>query len=337
VALRERLGEAFLRSLPATPGVYLMLGADDELLYVGKAKSLRTRIRSYTRLDRDDDPRRISMIAKVHAVRWEEHPDEASAIARETELLRVLRPPFNYSHAARSEYLGIAVAERGRGSVRIRLATGEAVTGETLYGCFPFEARTPDGCVALAQTLYAAQPVPGAPRLPSRVIRAGGLDVRIDDDLRSALDLFLAGRSPRLVDALDEHVRSRGADVLVLRSVARDLETLRRFYADGPRTLRRLQLQLGSPRRGVTTDELVALMARSLCAHFGVTVDARGPTRDAILAMRADGLGLQTIAERLNRDRVPKIRGAGAWSAYEVSEVVREQIDAEVKAISRIR
>src|SRR5687768_6616948 len=96
--LGDRLGEPFLRSLPPRPGVYLMLGEDDELLYVGKAKNLRTRIRSYTRLRPDDDPRRISMIAKVRSIRWEEARDDAAAIARETELLRVLRPPFNYTH-----------------------------------------------------------------------------------------------------------------------------------------------------------------------------------------------------------------------------------------------
>ena len=45
--LVERLGRDFFRGLPETSGVYLMHGAADAVLYVGKAKNLRHRVNSY--------------------------------------------------------------------------------------------------------------------------------------------------------------------------------------------------------------------------------------------------------------------------------------------------
>lgn len=46
---RDERIEAQLRALPAQPGVYLFRGAEGDVLYVGKAKSLRARVRSYFR------------------------------------------------------------------------------------------------------------------------------------------------------------------------------------------------------------------------------------------------------------------------------------------------
>jgi predicted GIY-YIG superfamily endonuclease len=330
--LRERLGESFLRSLPPKPGVYLMLGDDDELLYVGKAKNLRTRIRSYTRLTKDDDPRRISMIAKVRAVRWEEAANDAAAIERETELLRVLRPPFNHSHAARSKYLGIAVVDNGP-MLHLRIASEGALPDETLYGCFPFEASTPDAFGALVRVLSVAASTGGPSRASSTKARAAGVDVRTADDVKPLVARFLCGRSPRLVDALDERVVASDADVLVLRAVSRDLAVLRTFYAAGPRTVRRLQLASGSPTRGVSADELTDLMAAALRSHFGVRVDDRRlGVKDLIVRLKADGLGFDAIAARLNRDGIPRVRGAGRWAAHEVAEVIGEQIDLDLAA-----
>jgi predicted GIY-YIG superfamily endonuclease len=94
--LVERLGRDFFRQLPQRPGVYLMRDARDTVLYVGKAKNLRKRLCSYRVANPDRMPRRhLRLLRAVERIELQECPDEASALARESELLRTLKPKFN--------------------------------------------------------------------------------------------------------------------------------------------------------------------------------------------------------------------------------------------------
>src|SRR3984885_12037486 len=94
--LVERLGREFFRQLPQQPGVYLMRDAQDIVLYLGKAKNLRKRLCSYRVANPDRMPRRhLRMLRAVERIELQECPDELSALARESELLRTLRPKFN--------------------------------------------------------------------------------------------------------------------------------------------------------------------------------------------------------------------------------------------------
>ncbi|HEX3147150.1 MAG TPA: GIY-YIG nuclease family protein [Gemmataceae bacterium] len=78
---------------PKQPGVYGMLGKHGELIYVGKAKSLRARLMSYFRESRDRKAGRI--LQHTHTLVWETVPDEFGALVRELELIRRHRPRFN--------------------------------------------------------------------------------------------------------------------------------------------------------------------------------------------------------------------------------------------------
>jgi hypothetical protein len=94
--LVERLGEEFFRQLPETPGVYLMHGAADVVLYVGKAKSLRHRLGSYRVANPDRMGRRhLRLVRQVVRIELQECTDELAALVREAELLRTLKPKFN--------------------------------------------------------------------------------------------------------------------------------------------------------------------------------------------------------------------------------------------------
>lgn len=94
--LVERLGRDFFRQAPTGPGVYLMRDAQDTVLYVGKAKNLRKRLCSYRVANPDRMPRRhLRMLRAIEWIELQECADEAAALARESELLRTLRPKFN--------------------------------------------------------------------------------------------------------------------------------------------------------------------------------------------------------------------------------------------------
>jgi hypothetical protein len=94
--LVERLGPGFFTQAPECPGVYLMRGAADCVLYVGKAKNLRKRLGSYRVANPDRLRRRhLRLLRAVERIEFQECPDEATALVRESELLQNLRPAYN--------------------------------------------------------------------------------------------------------------------------------------------------------------------------------------------------------------------------------------------------
>ena len=94
--LVERLGLNFFRQLPERPGVYLMRGAADALLYVGKAKNLRQRLAHYRVANPDRMPRRhLRLLRAVERIDIEQCADERAALEREAQLLKTFKPRFN--------------------------------------------------------------------------------------------------------------------------------------------------------------------------------------------------------------------------------------------------
>ena len=83
-----------LRSLPRGPGVYLFRDARDDVLYVGKAKSLRARVRTYFNKG-DGRPGIERMVLLVRRVEVIVTSTEAEALHLEQNLVKRHRPPFN--------------------------------------------------------------------------------------------------------------------------------------------------------------------------------------------------------------------------------------------------
>ena len=79
---------------PATPGVYLFHDRNDAVLYVGKARSLRSRLRSYFAGDRQR-PAVEAALGAVARIEWRELGSELEASLEELRLIRELRPPAN--------------------------------------------------------------------------------------------------------------------------------------------------------------------------------------------------------------------------------------------------
>ena len=86
---------AVLRGLPAKPGVYLMKNADGRVLYVGKADSLRSRVRSYFAARGPDDARIARMVTEVADVQTIVTDTVSEAYLLESNLIKEHRPRFN--------------------------------------------------------------------------------------------------------------------------------------------------------------------------------------------------------------------------------------------------
>ncbi|KZL21594.1 UvrABC system protein C [Pseudovibrio axinellae] len=84
----------FVKRLPLGPGVYRMFDEDGEVLYVGKARSLKKRVTSYTRLQGQSN-RIMRMIMATVAMEFVETRTEPEALLLEANLIKRLRPRFN--------------------------------------------------------------------------------------------------------------------------------------------------------------------------------------------------------------------------------------------------
>src|ERR671936_109530 len=79
---------------PTAPGVYLFRDAHDNVLYVGRARDLRARLRSYFRTDRQR-PAVESALLALERIEWRVCGSELEAALEELRLIRELRPPAN--------------------------------------------------------------------------------------------------------------------------------------------------------------------------------------------------------------------------------------------------
>lgn len=84
-----------LAHLPDTPGVYLWRGADGTVLYVGKAKRLRPRVRSYFASDHEASPKTRLLVQQIADLDTIVVPSETHALILESNLIKEHRPRFN--------------------------------------------------------------------------------------------------------------------------------------------------------------------------------------------------------------------------------------------------
>jgi excinuclease ABC subunit C len=87
--------ERTLAQLPDLPGVYQMIGADGRILYIGKAVSLRNRVRSYFQDSAAHPYRTVKMVERVADVRTIVVTNEVEALILEANLIKRHQPPFN--------------------------------------------------------------------------------------------------------------------------------------------------------------------------------------------------------------------------------------------------
>ena len=276
---------------PRAAGVYLFLGAERDLLYVGKAGDLRQRLNQHaasgpatSHLHRRYDD--------VREVRWELAADEESAAWREADLIDALRPPFNAETNGRSAHFmrrrpaPFLVVSDGAmpGMLRFALSAEVSVGGERSYGCFPHLGKgvasrlgvtCSDGYVALLRLLWAASgsgstmPAPLARSAPDRI------EVGLDGQHARALHDLLSGVSARLLDALSSAGLTRPA--FMHPALRRDRELALAFYAAGPRRLRDLRRRHGRPAGPISWDDHRALVAAEIRESVGpFTCEAPG-------------------------------------------------------------
>lgn len=104
---------ALLAGLPETPGVYFFLGGEGELLYIGKATSLRDRVKSYFLQDLivTRGPKVKLMLDRIAAIAWQQTDSVLEALILETNLIQSEQPPYNTDAKDNKSYNHVVITK----------------------------------------------------------------------------------------------------------------------------------------------------------------------------------------------------------------------------------
>lgn len=87
--------ESILKKLPKSPGVYFHKDKSGEIIYIGKAANLRSRVRQYFQKSRAFDPKTDALVSEIVDTDWTEVETELDALFLEAEMVRRYMPRYN--------------------------------------------------------------------------------------------------------------------------------------------------------------------------------------------------------------------------------------------------
>ena len=181
---------ALAHGAPSRPGVYLFRDRHERVLYVGRSRDLRARLRSYFRSEHQRPSVEAALLA-LHRIEWRELGSEFEAALDELRLIRQLQPPAN-SRSRRSDH---AVYLRRRGD--------EFVVSKTPTELGPIGSGR--------RASLAARALAGATREELGELLAGGPLPRLKQRLADLAESLRYEEAARLRDRIDalEHVLDR--------------------------------------------------------------------------------------------------------------------------------
>lgn len=259
---------AQLRTLPQLPGVYRMLAADGGVLYVGKAKALKSRVGSYF-LKQVASPKTRALVERIHGIEITITASETEALLMEQTLIKALKPPYNILLRDDKSYPYVFLSEADT-FPRLAFHRGGKRQKGRYFGPFPGSGAVRDS-LNLLQKLFQVRQCEDStfrnrerPCLQYQIkrCRAPCVGYVSADDYRRDVDntrLFLEGRNEEVTDNLIARMS--------MASEALDFERAA-VYRDQLAALRRVQEQQFVLRDVGSADVFgVAAQPGGVCVH----------------------------------------------------------------------
>ncbi len=261
----------FLKALTSRPGVYQMLGADDAVLYVGKAKNLRKRVGSYFR-NSGLAPKTRALVEKIDDIQVTVTQSEVEALILEQNLIKQYRPPYNVLLRDDKSYPYILLTEKEE-FPRLAFHRGSKRIKGSYFGPYPSVGAVRESMTFLQKTFKVRQCEDSffrnrsRPCLQYQIKRCTGPCVGLVTPADYARDvnytrLFLEGKSDRLMRELEADM-DRSSAQLAFEQAAE--------YRDRIAALRQIQTeQVVETGRGQGSVDVIAaeLIGDSACVHM---------------------------------------------------------------------
>ena len=200
-----------LDTLPDGPGVYLWKDAEGQVLYVGKAKRLSSRVRSYFANDFVDSPKNRLLMRLVADVETIVVPSEAQSLLLENNLIKEYRPRFNVRLKDDKSYPSIAVT-LGEAFPRVLVTRRRDIPGARYFGPYTDVGQL-RRTLAVIRRLYTVRSC--ADDLPAERRERPCLDYHIGRCLAPCVGWQLAEDYRRMVDDVLAFLEGRTQDVRV--------------------------------------------------------------------------------------------------------------------------
>jgi len=200
-----------LDTLPDGPGVYLWRDAEGQVLYVGKAKRLSSRVRSYFANDFVESPKNRLLMRLVADVDTIVVPSEAQSLLLENNLIKEYRPRFNVRLKDDKSYPSIAVT-LGEAFPRVLVTRRRDIPGARYFGPYTDVGQL-RRTLAVIRRLYTVRSC--SDDLPAERRERPCLDYHIGRCLAPCVGWQLAEDYRRMVDDVLAFLEGRTQDVRV--------------------------------------------------------------------------------------------------------------------------
>ena len=255
--------KSFLANLTSRPGVYQMVDHQGEVLYVGKARHLKSRVSSYFRAS-GLTSKTLAMVNKIHDIRVTVTRGETEALLLEQNLIKSLKPPYNIQLRDDKSYPYILLSEDSE-YPRLSFYRGSRRRKGRFFGPYPSANATRE-TLQLLQKVFRVRQCNDSyfknrsrPCLQYQIDRCTGPCVNLISPEQYAQDveysvMFLQGKSSALTKKLTSSME-QAAERMEFEKAA----TVRDQISD----LRRIQEQQYVSNQGGDADVLAAAISGS--------------------------------------------------------------------------